>query len=579
MNIFASSFLLHPIKEFKYSFAFLAIYLFVPELFEVVAHDRWVLFTSHFLGNFCIYLLISWVICLLAYIISFLHKFLVDIWILLCHVIVIAFSFSNLFLIRVYKTQFNSMILQLISETTAKESSDFINSFIFNENTIQVFVLYFGLISLELILWYSSRFYGLKLFRCLQKSFGVVFLLFLIVNFSFHLEFFSDDYINNELRGRDKPIYTNTIWNLSQGWKQFSDNQKVYKICADVNQSIRIDSCNYTSPNIVLVIGESFNRHHSSLYGYEIETNPRLSQLENLIVFNDVITSVNLTSEAFKNFLSVSNLRDDLEWYEAPLFPAIFKKAGYNVIFYSNQFAPSVNMSVWNASAGFFNHPLVAPLLFNHRNTDMFQYDEGLLDLYKKERSKIEKDSNNLVILHLTGQHLDPKTSYPPSRDNLKAKDINRQDLDVAAKEQVANYDNSTIYNDSVVFEIIDMYKDLDAVVVYFSDHGDEANDFRLHVGRAFDFREAGAPCVHQQFDIPFIVYPTDKYKTNHPEIIDKIHNSKGRPFITDYLPYFLLDLAGISCPYYQENLDLISDSYEVLPRKTSAFIYEEICK
>lgn len=227
------------------------------------------------------------------------------------------------------------MILQLINETTAKESSDFINSFIFNENAIQIFGLYFGVLCFELLLWYIFNFHKLNIFRCLQKSFGLAFFLFLIVNCYFHIEFFSDDYIENELRGRDKPIYTNTIWNLSQGWKQFSDNQKVYHICADVNQSIRIDSCTYTSPNIIVVIGESFNRHHSSLYGYELETNPRLSKLENLVVFSDVITPVNLTSEAFKNFLSVSSLRENVEWFEAPLFPAIFLKNGYNVIFYS----------------------------------------------------------------------------------------------------------------------------------------------------------------------------------------------------------------------------------------------------
>lgn len=71
--------------------------------------------------------------------------------------------------------------------------------------------------------------------------------------------------------------------------------------------SVKVDSCSYRSPNIVLIIGESFGRHHSQQYGYFMETTPRQVALEKtrkLTKFSDVVTCWNLTSFVFKNMLS-----------------------------------------------------------------------------------------------------------------------------------------------------------------------------------------------------------------------------------------------------------------------------------
>ena len=40
-------------------------------------------------------------------------------------------------------------------------------------------------------------------------------------------------------------------------------------------EGVTVDSCAYTSPTIVLIIGESYNRHHAQLYGYGKPTTPR----------------------------------------------------------------------------------------------------------------------------------------------------------------------------------------------------------------------------------------------------------------------------------------------------------------
>lgn len=63
-------------------------------------------------------------------------------------------------------------------------------------------------------------------------------------------------------------------------------------------ESIAIDSCTFRSPETVLILGESYNKHHAALYGYPLPTTPRLSQEEaagRLYPFTDVVSPANFT--------------------------------------------------------------------------------------------------------------------------------------------------------------------------------------------------------------------------------------------------------------------------------------------
>ena len=42
------------------------------------------------------------------------------------------------------------------------------------------------------------------------------------------------------------------------------------------------------------------------------------------------------------------------EWCDYPLFPQLFRKAGYHVSFITNQFLPQAKEAVYDFSGGFF---------------------------------------------------------------------------------------------------------------------------------------------------------------------------------------------------------------------------------
>lgn len=338
---------------------------------------------------------------------------------------------------------------------------------------------------------------------------------------------------------------------------------------------IQVDSCSFRIPNIVLVIGESYNKHHSQLYGYNMPTTPRqkkMAEQGELAVFTDVVSPWNLTSYVFKNMMSVQAVGDSGEWCDKPLFPAIFRKAGYHVTFITNQFQSKAGEQLYDFSGGFFlNEKEQSQILFDTRNKETHRYDSGVLADYDKLQE--ENTDYNLIILHLMGSHSMYMARYPQkTRKHLLSHMYDRPDLTEKQRLVVADYDNSLLYNDSIVWAITRRFTDKDAVVIYMPDHGEEIYNGepytygRLHSAKT-DYRLA-----REEFEIPFWIWGSPVYRERHPYNWQSIVSARQRPFMIDVLSHLLLYLGGISTPYYRDELNVISPQYnEARPRLLKA--------
>lgn len=337
--------------------------------------------------------------------------------------------------------------------------------------------------------------------------------------------------------------------------------------------TVKVDSCCYRSPNIVLIIGESYGRHHSQQYGYFMETTPRQSALEKsrkLTIFTDVVTCWNLTSFVFKNMLSTHVIGEKGEWCDYPLFPEVFRKAGYNVTFITNEFLPQAKEAVYDFSGGFFlNNPELSKLQFDHRNTQLHDLDDGLLKDYDDSLKTFQKE-HNLTIFHLMGQHVNYKLRYRKEQAKFWASSYEekRPELTTAQRKMLSHYDNATLYNDSIVTQIVKRFQKENAIVIYVPDHGEECYE----EDRGFICRNHAAnidwPLAHYEFEIPFWIYCSPKYIKTHRDIYRQIRAAKDKRFMTDALPHLLLYLAGIETPTYKEEYNILSPKYnEMRPR------------
>ena len=371
--------------------------------------------------------------------------------------------------------------------------------------------------------------------------------------------------VEHELTRKDKAQFYAPVYRLAFSIyaNRLADHQIVQLEAASKN--IQIDSCSYRVPNIVLIIGESYNKHHSQLYGYSMPTTPRqlaMADEGSLVKFTDVVAPWNLTSFVFKNILSLYAAGDSGEWCDKPLFPEVFRKAGYHVTFITNQFQSKAAEAVYDFSGGFFlNNPELSKRLFDTRNTRLYPYDDGVLKEY--DRLSHNDKASNLVILHLMGSHLMYRSRYPQRTHKFFKDDMyNRPELTRKQRMILADYDNSIRYNDSIVWAATQRFADEDALVIYMPDHGEEIFDGkpymygRMH-GANIDYRLA-----RNEMEIPFWIWGSAKYRENHPYGWAAIQNASSRPMMTDVLPHLLLYLGGISTPLYREEYNVVSPQY-----------------
>ena len=510
------------------------------------------------------------------------------------YIIAYCTSLTDLFCWVKFQSTLNPSMLLLVGETDEREASEFFSSY-FTSDLIFSSV---GLLLLVMLIHILTTF--LKKVKLSPAISYKVTVAKQIINHSYHIlggvclvflgwaiessahnkkemvQMFSLDTIGSvehELTTSDCAQFYLPVYRLA--FSIFSNelaSQQVDRLI-EAKDKMSVDSCSFKSPNIVLIIGESYGKLHSQQYGYFMPTTPRQIKREKsglLVPFSDVVAPWNLTSFVFKNVFSLHVVGEKGEWCDYPLFPSLFRKAGYHVTFITNQFLPKAKQAVYDFSGGFFlNHPELSEAMFDSRNQQLYRFDRGLLDDYDKNQQQHNTD-HNLIIFHLLGQHVKYNQRFPSDRRHFKAEDYEkkRADLDGKQRNVLADYDNAVLYNDSIVDAIIRRFEDKEAIIIYMPDHGEECYEGN----RGFICRNHSAAIdydlAHYEFEIPFWIFCSYKYAAKHPDIYKEIIGAKNRRFMTDALPHMLLYLAGIHTKDYHAEYNILSPQYnEMRPR------------
>ncbi|MDE6218797.1 MAG: phosphoethanolamine transferase, partial [Muribaculaceae bacterium] len=311
--------------------------------------------------------------------------------------------------------------------------------------------------------------------------------------------------------------------------------------------------------HIVVVIGESFIRDHSSLYGYPLPTNPLLQKERdkgNLIVFDDMTSPANLTTSSIRNTLNLNDMSSGEEWSDGIYFPALLKRGGWKVYHYDNQTIDKTK----DAGLGrvLFSDFNVAHVL-DGRSDRSFPLDMPYVG-YTEEKLRRHEEGKSLVIYHLLGQHF-PARMYYDGEAVFTPADIKKSGLSAEERQEIADYDNATLYNDRVVARILDSWRGKRAVVFYFSDHGESLPDSGSTKARVSS-RATDRNVVRQQFHIPFMVWISDSFKRDYPELGADLERASHRPGTTDRLGWMILGISGIRGEYYHAERDQSSSRY-----------------
>lgn len=507
----------------------------------------------------------SYLVCLLAWLLEKVYmRWLV--W-----VVSIVFLYVELFTLFFHHSLYNIHVVQLLADTDARESLEFVTSALSSSA-----FLYSLLITIGVLL---AGYVISKYFKLLCKKVQVIkvvsiFTLLALVVVSAIIQYdaykrlkqcFDYEYLGNfityegERPRQDTPV-VRFLYGLSFKYVVLKDLKNIETSV----ERTKVDGCSFKCPLIVLVIGESYDKAHASVYNSSYhETTPKLSALKglgNLFLFDNALTSHNHTTEAFKEMFSTYSFDGTDDWTNHTLFTAVFKKAGYDVYFLSNQFASDFD-DIWNHFGGtLFNNRKLSDLQFTYRNRNVYNYDGELIE----EIPDIEvlKSKPTLLVVHLIGQHVDYAMRYTEEFRKYTPEDVNPQYGGDIAKHVVSNYDNSLLYNDYVVGSIMEKVSDTDAICIYLADHGEEVYDWRDAYMRT-DESELLPEVAHYQFEIPFMVYLSDSFKVNHEELTKKISESTDLKIMNKDLSHILFNLGGIETPEYVAKYDCFSDEYD----------------
>ncbi len=304
-----------------------------------------------------------------------------------------------------------------------------------------------------------------------------------------------------------------------------------------------------------LVLGESLSKHHMSLYGYKRETNPELEKIRNeLLIFTNVVSPNNTTVPCLKKILTFANCGDNEALLTKPGLLQLMNKAGFTTYWISNQ-SYSGTHDTW---ASLFSLDATEKYFTNYVNSINSNpvYDEAVLDPLQKVLDKPVK--KKFIVVHLIGSHQRADFRYPASYSKFTSfsdQPLTYPNAGMFEKRYVNAYDNSVLYNDHIVSEIIKKTQDLkqNSFVLYFPDHGEEVCE------QSELFGHSDGILSRYMVEIPMILWRSSEFKKN-----SSLDNSiTTRAYQMDDVIHSVLELTQTNCQHFIPEKSIFNPNFK----------------
>lgn len=509
----------------------------------------------------------SWIL-VVAYIIALLINWLNStVFKGLCYTAVIVVFAAATYLNITLRTNVNAEILQLLFDTNTTECLEF---FSLLSGQKVVYELLGGIAILVIFVVFLERYYKSHIIRH-QKIIGLISFLVLLSG-ALSILSFCRLYYNKEVKSYEAWCESHFTGNnvmahtaKSLFYMHLSDGVNSIKITKSLVNSGDVQCNQHDSLTIVLVIGESYNKQHATIYGYPLLTTPFMKhefEEGRLFRFDHVSTTSNKTTTALRNIFSCNSVDDGQNWSDYPFMPAVIRRGGYNVWFWDNQHEAGIKTGGSSVDLdAYLYHKELKELSYTQINSKNFEYDCELIDDFRMHYKPSAKD---FLIFHLKGQHFLYKNRYPASNARFHADSIRRHEswITKGKRQVIAEYDNATLYNDMVVQKIAMGLAHERSILIYLSDHGEEVYDYRDYQGRECLNDTTVLQWKKNVMEVPFIVWFSNKYLQDYPDLAEKMTQFQDTHFSTDNLCHVLFGLAGITSDCYNESKNFINSDY-----------------
>ena len=285
---------------------------------------------------------------------------------------------------------------------------------------------------------------------------------------------------------------------------------------------------------VVLVIGESARKANFQLYGYKRDTNPLLSKLQDLKVY-EATSCATYTTAGSKAILEP---KDSGDLYE--LLPNYAFRTGVDVAW---------RTSNWGEPPIHIDEYLTDDEL-GDQYPDVDKDYDGILFAGIRQRIESSKSNKVLIILHTSTSH-GPKYAdkYPKDFEVYKPVARNVEEGEKNVGLLVNAYDNTIRYTDFLLDNLISTLRamtDWKSAMIFISDHGESLGENKMFMH--------GLPmklAPKEQYEIPFLVWTSENfrdYKTKDelPAVLEQ-----------HYIFHSVLNLLSIDSPAYNKDFDI----------------------
>ena len=287
---------------------------------------------------------------------------------------------------------------------------------------------------------------------------------------------------------------------------------------------------------LIYVLGESVRYDHLQLYGYQRPTTPLLCQRHaggELLHYRALSYDTSTIKSAQGMFTNTDNTSRRAT---VGSFISLFRKHGVPTAFVSSM-----------SRGGTPTLMLLTEECDEIVSMDSFGVEE-VLDTLRSRFANPRKDQ--IVIVQTKGSHFHYNNKYPHDRFSAFTPDENYHDMTVENVDLVNAYDNTIVYLDYFLNEIMEMFKDSPAVLVYCSDHGES-------LGEEGRFMHESPLTAMEQRRVPLMIWGSEPYRRLHAGTWQALRSHVEEEVEHGHLFHTLLSLGGIDSVWKRKEMDL----------------------
>lgn len=337
---------------------------------------------------------------------------------------------------------------------------------------------------------------------------------------------------------------------IVKSYRFIEEKKELAARCDEKNKLAGVEFLPDKGPmTVVIILGESSRGDHYHINGYEKQTSPNLERL-GAVPFPNARSLHTLTMESIPVLLTRTDPYSG-EAFESSFITG-FNRAGFRTSWISLQ----GTLGRTNVLTHSISHEASRVRIFNPLGEIISRsIHDGTL-LGELDRELQTEDDKKLIILHSIGSHWKYDAHYPDRFKTFLPVCPGGFNPSLCGIERLVNsYDNSILYTDYIIGQVIERVKNRTALVIYISDHGES-------LGEEGRYLHGGGPEAAEQYRIAAFAWASPGYRRRYGEMYRALKGNGRKEFDQRVLFHTALHGAGIKSAIIDHALSLCSSRF-----------------